>query len=80
MTPPTVFRADDGGGTPVQDEHQASDGEEMRSDAHHSEVSLCRSDRGRGYNVEFPPISHQQGSAVNQDVSFKAQHFAGSHI
>ncbi|KAM4628149.1 protein IWS1 homolog isoform 1-T1 [Polymixia lowei] len=30
--------SDDGGGTPVQDEHPASDGEEeMRSDRHHSE-------------------------------------------
>ncbi|XP_026195229.1 protein IWS1 homolog isoform X2 [Anabas testudineus] len=30
-------RSDDGGGTPVQDEHPASDGEEMRSDRHQSE-------------------------------------------
>ncbi|XP_008285443.1 protein IWS1 homolog isoform X1 [Stegastes partitus] len=30
-------RSDDGGGTPVQDEHTASDGEEMRSDGHQSE-------------------------------------------
>ena len=30
--------ADDGGGTPVQDEHQGSGDEEMRSDGHHSEV------------------------------------------
>uniref|UniRef100_A0A3P8TZY1 TFIIS N-terminal domain-containing protein n=1 Tax=Amphiprion percula TaxID=161767 RepID=A0A3P8TZY1_AMPPE len=30
-------RSDDGGGTPVQDEHPASDGEEMRSDGRQSE-------------------------------------------
>lgn len=30
-------RSDDGGGTPVQDEHPASDGEEMRSDGRRSE-------------------------------------------
>ncbi|KAK2913122.1 protein IWS1 homolog [Channa argus] len=30
-------RFDDGGGTPVQDEHPASDGDEMRSDRHQSE-------------------------------------------
>ncbi|KAK2846509.1 hypothetical protein Q5P01_009508 [Channa striata] len=30
-------RSDDGGGTPVQDEHPASDDEEMRSDKHQSE-------------------------------------------
>ncbi|XP_077422799.1 uncharacterized protein iws1 [Vanacampus margaritifer] len=29
--------SDDGGGTPVQDEHQASDGEDMSSNKHHSE-------------------------------------------
>nr|XP_043887946.1 protein IWS1 homolog isoform X2 [Solea senegalensis] len=29
--------SDDGGGTPVQDEHPASDGEDMRSDGHQSE-------------------------------------------
>lgn len=29
---------DDGGGTPVQDEHTASDAEEVRSNRHHSEV------------------------------------------
>ncbi|KAM6933366.1 protein IWS1 homolog [Xenentodon cancila] len=29
--------SDDGGGTPVQDEHPPSDGEEMRSGGHHSE-------------------------------------------
>ncbi|KAF7658551.1 hypothetical protein LDENG_00011230 [Lucifuga dentata] len=29
--------SDDGGGTPVQDEHQASDDEELRSDRHQSE-------------------------------------------
>lgn len=32
--------ADDGGGTPVQDEHPASDGEEARSDGRQSEVRL----------------------------------------
>lgn len=37
---PAVCSADDGGGTPVQDEHPASDGEEMRSDRHQSEVRL----------------------------------------
>lgn len=31
---------DDGGGTPVQDEHPASDGDEVRSDRHQSEVRL----------------------------------------
>lgn len=35
-----VCFADDGGGTPVQDEHPGSDGEEMRSDRHQSEVRL----------------------------------------
>ncbi|GLD65719.1 protein IWS1 homolog, partial [Lates japonicus] len=30
-------RSDDGGGTPVQDEHPASDGEEVRSDRPQSE-------------------------------------------
>ncbi|KAM9732636.1 uncharacterized protein ACNS7B_014991 [Menidia menidia] len=29
--------SDEGGGTPVQDEHPPSDGEEMRSDGHQSE-------------------------------------------
>ncbi|XP_038153617.1 protein IWS1 homolog isoform X2 [Cyprinodon tularosa] len=31
------FMSDDGGGTPVQDEHPQSDGEDMRSDGHQSE-------------------------------------------
>ena len=35
---PVVCCPDDGGGTPVQDEHPASDGEEARSDGHQSEV------------------------------------------
>lgn len=35
-----VCLIDDGGGTPVQDEHQGSDQEEMRSDGNHSEVRL----------------------------------------
>ncbi|XP_026147486.1 protein IWS1 homolog isoform X2 [Mastacembelus armatus] len=33
----SVGRSDDGGGTPVQDEHPASDAEEMKSDRHQSE-------------------------------------------
>lgn len=32
--------ADDGGGTPVLDEHHESDGDEVRSDRHQSEVRL----------------------------------------
>jgi len=33
----SASHSDDGGGTPVMDEHPASDGEEMRSDRNHSE-------------------------------------------
>ncbi|XP_033487264.2 uncharacterized protein iws1 isoform X1 [Epinephelus lanceolatus] len=33
----SASHSDDGGGTPVQDEHPASDGEEARSDGHQSE-------------------------------------------
>ncbi|XP_062274519.1 protein IWS1 homolog isoform X2 [Scomber scombrus] len=33
----SASHSDDGGGTPVMDEHPASDGEEARSDKHHSE-------------------------------------------
>ena len=34
--------SDDGGGTPVQDEHPGSDGEDVRSDRHESEVRTRR--------------------------------------
>lgn len=42
LTLPSLFCsvcvADDGSGTPVQDEHHGSDDEEVTSDRHHSEV------------------------------------------
>ncbi|XP_074535977.1 protein IWS1 homolog [Halichoeres trimaculatus] len=50
-------QSDDGGGTPVQDEHQGSDGEEMRSDRHHSEDD--------GSNDEDAPNAMETGGAAS---------------
>lgn len=62
-----VCLIDDGGGTPVQDEHQGSDQEEMRSDGNHSEVrlssylSVCMSHNFssilRGQPSHFVPVA-----------------------
>ncbi|XP_070826593.1 protein IWS1 homolog [Chaetodon trifascialis] len=49
--------SDDGGGTPVQDEHHGSDGEEMRSDRHHSE--------DEGSNDEDAPNAMETGGAAS---------------
>ncbi|XP_041660516.1 protein IWS1 homolog isoform X3 [Cheilinus undulatus] len=49
-------QSDDGGGTPVQDEHQ-SDGEEMRSDRHQSE--------DEGSNDEDAPQAMETGEAAS---------------
>lgn len=50
-------RSDDGGGTPVQDEHQGSDGEEMRSDRHQSE--------DEGSNDEDAPHAMEASGAAS---------------
>ncbi|CAJ1066242.1 protein IWS1 homolog isoform X4 [Xyrichtys novacula] len=50
-------QSDDGGGTPVQDEHPGSDGEEMRSDRHHSE--------DEGSNDEDTPHAMETSGAVS---------------
>ncbi|XP_039986324.1 protein IWS1 homolog isoform X2 [Xiphias gladius] len=50
-------RSDDGGGTPVQDEHPASDGEEMRSDTHQSE--------DEGSNDEDAPRAMETSGAAS---------------
>ncbi|KAI3353907.1 hypothetical protein L3Q82_004868 [Scortum barcoo] len=49
--------SEDGGGTPVQDEHQASDGEEMRSDRHQSE--------DEGSNDEDAPNAMETSGAAS---------------
>ncbi|XP_059187385.1 protein IWS1 homolog isoform X1 [Centropristis striata] len=49
--------SDDGGGTPVQDEHPASDGEEARSDRHQSE--------DEGSNDEDAPHAMRTGGATS---------------
>ncbi|XP_014912697.1 protein IWS1 homolog isoform X4 [Poecilia latipinna] len=51
------FMSDDGGGTPVQDEHPQSDGEEMRSDGRQSEDD--------GSNDEDAAIAMETGGAAN---------------
>ncbi|XP_014868604.1 PREDICTED: protein IWS1 homolog isoform X5 [Poecilia mexicana] len=51
------FMSDDGGGTPVQDEHPQSDGEEMRSDGQQSEDD--------GSNDEDAAIAMETGGAAN---------------
>ncbi|XP_035987389.1 protein IWS1 homolog isoform X3 [Fundulus heteroclitus] len=51
------FVSDDGGGTPVQDEHPQSDGEEMRSDGRHSEDEVS--------NDEDAPIAMETGGAAS---------------
>ncbi|XP_035477768.1 protein IWS1 homolog isoform X1 [Scophthalmus maximus] len=43
----SASRSDDGGGTPVQDEHAASDGEDVRSDGHDSEDEGSHDDAPR---------------------------------
>ncbi|XP_055369682.1 protein IWS1 homolog isoform X4 [Betta splendens] len=53
-------RFDDGGGTPVQDEHPASDGEEMRSDRHHSEDDGSNDEEG-------PHTMEASGAASGSD-------------
>ncbi|XP_049581157.1 protein IWS1 homolog isoform X2 [Syngnathus scovelli] len=53
--------SDDGGGTPVQDEHQASDGEDMSSNKHQSE------DEGSN-NEEASYNKHQNDSDSDNDV------------
>ncbi|XP_061682571.1 protein IWS1 homolog isoform X2 [Syngnathoides biaculeatus] len=46
--------SDDGGGTPVQDEHLASDGEDMSSNKHHSETQCHRlGHQDEGSNEEY---------------------------
>ncbi|XP_043975734.1 protein IWS1 homolog isoform X1 [Gambusia affinis] len=51
------FMSDDGGGTPVQDEHPQSDGEEMRSDGRQSEDD--------GSNDEDAAIAMETGGAAS---------------
>ncbi|KAM4589085.1 protein IWS1 homolog [Fundulus diaphanus] len=51
------FVSDDGGGTPVQDEHPQSDGEEMRSDGRHSEDEVS--------NDEDAPSAMETGGAAS---------------
>ncbi|XP_023207538.1 protein IWS1 homolog isoform X2 [Xiphophorus maculatus] len=51
------FMSDDGGGTPVQDEHPQSDGEEMRSDGRQSEDD--------GSNDEDATIAMETGGAAS---------------
>ncbi|MED6251643.1 hypothetical protein ATANTOWER_000798, partial [Ataeniobius toweri] len=51
------FMSDDGGGTPVQDEHPQSDGEEMRSDGQQSE--------DEGSNDEDAPNAMETGGAAS---------------
>ncbi|XP_040902711.1 protein IWS1 homolog isoform X5 [Toxotes jaculatrix] len=53
-------RSDDGGGTPVQDEHPASDGEEMRSDRHQSEDEGSNDD-------DAPHAMETSGAASGSD-------------
>ncbi|XP_035010613.2 protein IWS1 homolog isoform X1 [Hippoglossus stenolepis] len=50
-------RSDDGGGTPVQDEHPASDGEDVRSDRHESE--------DEGSNEEDAPHAVETSGAAS---------------
>ncbi|XP_069390947.1 protein IWS1 homolog isoform X1 [Paralichthys olivaceus] len=50
-------RSDDGGGTPVQDEHPASDGEDVRSDRHESE--------DEGSNEEDAPHAMETSGAAS---------------
>lgn len=50
-------QSDDGGGTPVQDEHPASDGEEAKSDGHQSEDD--------GSNDEDAPRARETGGAAS---------------
>ncbi|XP_074497041.1 protein IWS1 homolog isoform X1 [Sebastes fasciatus] len=52
-------QSDDGGGTPVQDEHPASDGEEAKSDGHQSEDD--------GSNEDAPRAKETGGAASGSD-------------
>ncbi|XP_041796415.1 protein IWS1 homolog [Chelmon rostratus] len=52
--------SDDGGGTPVQDEHHGSDGEEMRSDGHQSEDEGSNDD-------DAPNAMETSGAASGSD-------------
>ncbi|XP_027135944.1 protein IWS1 homolog isoform X2 [Larimichthys crocea] len=57
----SASRSDDGGGTPVQDEHHGSDGEEPRSDRPRSE--------DEGSNDEDPPVAMEtSGAASGSDL------------
>ncbi|XP_076026645.1 protein IWS1 homolog isoform X2 [Genypterus blacodes] len=53
----SATHSDDGGGTPVQDEHPASDGEEVRSDKHQSE--------DEGSNDEYNPAVMETNRAAS---------------
>lgn len=60
----SVGRSDDGGGTPVQDEHPASDAEEMKSDRHQSEDDGSN-DEGTAHAMET------SGAASGSDNEYR---------